>query len=450
VAEERDGGFTLVEVLVAVVVFVVVSSATLAVLIQALRVIRENSDRAMAASIARSQVEYLRSLGTSAIPIGLLVGAVPPGQDASRVDPRLLDPEFTIRTTSNWVDFDQQSSACEAVSPGQAYLRVSVEVSSDNLARPVSVDTVVIPESTGEVSGTGSVTVRVVDQVGLAVSDVTVRGTDAFRPVNSFTLTTGTDGCLYLPSLVPSASLVLVAERAGYVPSTPTGGSQTMQITADTLSRATFTLAAATTVAFESQDPDFPLPADLPVTWQVNATGSSVNTALAGVPVTAIYPDPSGVSAFAGTCTDADPLTYAVARPGYALDAGGISLLDLPGALVRLRGLPADVPVTARYVGSDTVCGVTSVALGQSNDNGVLRVTLPYGDWEFTAETETIPLAEPLRPPADGSEPAVTVVAFTLANLDDPCATPSPTGTESPTPTGTGCPTPTPTPTVTP
>lgn len=444
-AEERDEGFTLVEVLVAVVVFVVVSSATLAVLVQALRVIRENSDRAMAASIARSQVEYLRSLGTSAIPIGLLVGAVPPGQDASRVDPRLLDPEFTIRTTSNWVDFDQQSSACEAVDPGQAYLRVSVEVSSDNLARPVSVDTVVIPESTGEVSGTGSVTVRVVDQVGLAVSDVTVRGTDAFRPANSFTLTTGSDGCLYLPSMVPSASLVLTAERTGYVPSTPTGATQTLQITADTLSRSTFTLGAATTVAFESTDPDFPLPADVPVTWQVNATGSSVNTAVAGTPVTGVYPDASGVSAFAGVCADADPLAYAVARPAFALDPGGISLLSLPAAPVRLRGLPADVPVTARYTGSDAGCGVTTIALGRSNTSGVLRVALPYGDWEFTAQTQTVPLAQALVPPTEGAEAEVTVVAFTLANLDDPCATPSPTGTESPTPTGTGCPTPTPT-----
>ena len=96
-----DAGFTLVEVMAVVVV--IVSTASVAVLIRALRVIRDNADGVMAASIARSGVDYLRTLGTTVIPIGLVVGAVPPGQCRARVDPRLLDPKVTIRSTSNWV-----------------------------------------------------------------------------------------------------------------------------------------------------------------------------------------------------------------------------------------------------------------------------------------------------------------------------------------------------------
>ena len=68
---------------------------------------------------------------------------------------------------------------------------------------------------------------------------------------------------------------------------------------------------------------------------------------------------------------------------------------------------------------------------GRSNDKGILRVGLPNGDWTFTALTETQGLEAPLAPPAAGAEEPITVVNFTLANLDA-SPSPSPSGSVSP------------------
>ena len=437
-----DAGFTLVEVMAAIVVFVVVSTATVAILIQALRVVRENADRVMAASIARSQVEYLRTLGTSNIPIGLTVGAVPAGQSTARVDPKLLDAAFTIRTTSNWVGFDQTENSCTAATPGQSYLRVTVEVSSANLGRPITMDTVIFPDTSAQVSGTGSATVSVVDQVGAPVSDVVVRGTDAFHPTNNFTLTTGVDGCLFMPGLTVSGSLAVNVSRSGYVSQTPTGTDAVLQVSAGNVSRSSFKLAPAATLQFAGADGTFPLPADIPVTWQFKTTGASDTAAILGSPVTGLWPEPSGLTAFAGSCTDADPLTYSLTRTSYTLDAGGTSVALLASAPVRLRGLPADTPVTAIYAGTDGACSPSPIVVGRSNDRGILRTGLPYGDWRFTAEGETQVLPGALVPLADGTPPEPVTVNFTLADLDNPCPTASPVPSGSPTPDPTASPDP--------
>jgi hypothetical protein len=212
-----------------------------------------------------------------------------------------------------------------------------------------------------------------------------------------------------------------------------------MSITANALSRQAFKLAAAASLQFASVDETFPLPAAMPVTWQFNTTGASASVAAAGGPVTGLWPEPSGINAFAGQCSDADPLTYSLSRENFALEAGGLAVAQVATAPVKLRGITAATPVVAHYVGSDTACTVTTVALGTTNAQGVLKVGLPYGRWTFSAggQTQTAPV---MRPDDEGNPPPVEVVAFTLANLDGVCPSASPSGSASPTPTDTASP----------
>ncbi len=119
-------------------------------------------------------------------------------------------------------------------------------------------------------------------------------------------------------------------------------------------------------------------------------------------------------------------------RQAFALTAGSATVAALASAPVRLRGLPADTPVTARYVGPDAACSTAPVDLGRSNDKGILKVGLPYGDWEFTAETETVQLENPLLPGPEGQPPDPVTVSFTLADLDNPSPSPSPEPSGSP------------------
>ena len=86
-ARGNDSGFTLMEVMVALGVFLAVTAATVTILLAALATVRENADRVLAASIARSQVEDLRLAGAEEIPIGLSQAVV---------------SGFTVRTDSSF------------------------------------------------------------------------------------------------------------------------------------------------------------------------------------------------------------------------------------------------------------------------------------------------------------------------------------------------------------
>lgn len=427
-----DDGFTLVEVIAAMAIFVLVSTATVSILILALRTVRENSDRVRAANIAQSQVDQLRFLGAELIPEGLSLGG-----------PIGTDPAFTVRTTANWVGLSQSVSACVAAQPGQSYVRVHVEVSSANLTGPQVIDTVVVPDSGATSDGTGGATVAVVDQLGAPVSDVAVRGLDAMKPTNAFTLTTGTDGCLFLPGLAPTGSLLVSVSRSGFVSSTPTGTAQTLLVTAGSVTRSTFELAEQSSISFASSVETHPLPPLIPVSWQVNTTGAAVTTATAGAAVSSLWPNTNGFSAWAGSCTDANPTGYGVAHQSFAFIAGQTTTAALAVAPVKLRGLPADAPVTALYAGNDPACAGQSFAIGRSDAVGVLRAALPYGNWRFQTPGQAQALLAPLIPPLEATPPAEVIVNFTLAELDNPTPAPSPSGTATsatpdPTATATG------------
>lgn len=422
-----DGGFSLVEVMVAMVIFAVVSTATVTIVIQALRTVRENSERVMAANIARSQVEALRFQGAETIPIGLSEGG-----------PVGMDPAFSVTTTANWVGFDQTTSACDAVSPGTDYLRVHVEVRSPSLASPVVSDTVIAPDVEQAAISGGSAAISVEDHIGQPVADVEVRGVDTGHPENSFVLTTGPDGCLFIPDLSPSGSLVVTVSHAGlptYVSNTPTGASKTVPIATGALSRPTFLFAPSASIQFAGTDSEYAPPGALPASWQISETNTTVQASALGGTVADLWPTSSGFTAWAGQCAEADPSGFpGIVRQGFALQAGGNTVATLATAPVKLRGLPADEPVTAEYRGPDGTCTGWTIALGRSNDRGILKVGLPYGRWAFSADTETKVLDDPLAPPAEGAAADPVLVNFTLADLDNPSPSPTVTPTES----GTG------------
>lgn len=404
-----DDGFTLVEVMAAMVVFIIISTATVTVVIQGLRTMRENSDRAVAANIARDQIEYLKSVGTAGITPGLTLGA----HDAA-----LYNADFKVRTTATWVGFNQSGDTCAASTPGKDYMRVTVEVTSSNITDPQTVDTIITPPPNAASPSLGQVRIYVRDQLGLPVSDVTVTG------IPPTTLLTGASGCVFVPDITP-ASLSVSISKTGYVTDTPTGLSQPATITAGHLTEKYFNLAAASSIQFSASNPDYPLPSTMPVMWQLNETGSIAVKTTVSSTVSNKWPLTTGFVSWAGSCTDASPLTnYGVSPQGFSFIAGQTTMAALNTGLVKLRGLPKDEPVTATYTGPDSGCAQAPVLLGNSNNLGILKVGLPYGKWSFTAKTQTQALSTPLAPPAAGSPADVVVVNFTLACLDDPSPIP--------------------------
>lgn len=420
--DERDeGGFTLVEVLAAVFIFVSISAATIAILLLALRTIDENNERVLIANVARSQVEHLRTLGTSNITPGLSYDQ-PPG----------TPPGYSVETSAQWVGVGQSVSSCDAASPGQAYLRVRVAASSPELDAPAVVDTIIAPDVAGTFEGTSAIAISVIDHQGSPVSGVTVSSLDALHPENSFTYITGSDGCLYIPGLTAGGDIDVTVSRPGYVSSTPFGHQGTSSLDVGSLAKPTFLLAPASGIDFTGDLGDFPLAGGTPVVWQVNETGAVVETGEVGIGVVDQWPTTSGFSAWAGSCPDADPEAYSVARPSFDFTPGGTTIAALDVRPVRITGLPPDTVVTAQHVGG---CSTPDLVVGTADADGAVQAGLPNGDWRFTATaeglTETIPLTTPLVPPASGTQDTVALVEFTLASQIAP--SPSPSDTASPT-----------------
>lgn len=425
-----DEGFTLIEVLAAVFIFVAISASTITILLLALRTIDENNERVLVANVARSQVEYLRTLGASNITPGLTYDQ-PPG----------TPPGYTVETSAQWVGVGQTVSSCAAAAPGQAYLRIRVSASSPELGAPAVVDTIITPDTVGDYEGTAAIAVSVVDHQGSPVAGATVVSLDPLHPENSFTYVTGADGCLYIPGLTAGGDVDVTVTKDGYVSSTPTGNQGTSALDVGSLAKPTFLLAPASGIDFAGDLADFPLAAGTPVVWQVNETGAVVEDGLVGTAVTGQWPTTSGFSAWAGECPDADPEAYASARPSYDFTPGGSTRAELDVRPVRIIGLPPGTEVTAEHVGG---CATPDLVVGAANDAGVVRAGLPNGDWRFSATaeglSETVGLDAPLSPPADGVSDAVTIVEFTLA--DQLAPSPSPTPTDSGTASPSGSPSP--------
>lgn len=420
-APSDDDGFTLVEILVATLVFALTATATVAILITAIRTVRENSDRVYAANLARSEIDRQRELGTDFITIGNTTSTT-------------TTPEgvFTISTTSNWVGLNQATDACSAAAPGQAYMRVHVEVSGATISRPQVSDTIIAPGDDSSLVDTGQLAIKVADERANPVGGVTLQVRDVAAAGPTSTYMTGPDGCVFVPKLAPSASWQVTINRGGYVPRIVNGTTATSAVVAAQTTRMSFEYAAASSMEFTSSTTDFPIPAGIPLSMGQDPLAiAPVTVTTYPKTVSSLWPAVGGYQAWLGTCIDADPASFAaprtmsVNRTWYAVTPGAKTTAPLGGATVRVRGLPANSLVHIAHATEATGNCKTAQGydIGRTDAQGVLRVELPYGTWTITS------------PAAAGVNQVVT-----LNPVSTSTASPSPTPTPTPSPTPSGIP----------
>lgn len=447
-----DEGFTLVEILVATLVFALTATATVGILITAIRTVRENSDRVYSANLARSEIERQRELGTDFITIGNATSTT-------------TTPEgvFTISTTSNWVGLNQATDACAAAAPGQAYMRVHVEVSGATISEPQVSDTIIAPGDDSSLIDTGQLAIKVADERANPVSGVTLQVRNVAAAGATSTYITGPDGCVFVPKLAPSASWQVTINRGGYVPRIVNGTTTTSAVMAAQTTRMSFEYAAASSIEFTSSIADFPIPGGIPVSMGQDPLAIAPVAAVAyPKTVSGLWPSVGGYQAWLGACIDSDPASFAsprttaANRTWFAVSPGTKTIAPLGGATVRVRGLPANALVRASHSAEATGACATaqSFDLGRTDDQGVLRVQLPYGKWIFSsaaapgANQVAILDPEPVAPASPSATPTPTptptasgipddpkgaqeTVNFPIASLDIPSPSPTPTATPS-------------------
>jgi prepilin-type N-terminal cleavage/methylation domain-containing protein len=383
--ENGDAGFTLVEVIVAMGIFLIVTAATLGLIMTSLTTVRGNADRVYAAALARGEVDNLRTLGSAAIPLGATTRTT--ATDAGT---------FTITRTATWVDIGAPTNPCQVgpgVAPGKSYLRVQVEVVGEDLEAAQHVDAIVYPKDTPTTQNTGTITVAVNDDQGEPVSGVLVAGTNGSG--GTFQQTTGPDGCVFVPDLVISPpNWSVTVSKSGYI--TEQLNAQTQQKAVAELQNTpfTYTFDASGSITFTAGSGGFPVPDGMPFTFSPdtrNRQPSSFSTY--PVAVNGLWPDQ--YTGWLRPCVGAGEGNYATTD----LAAGSTATLDLGGTRVELVG-PKTASVVVKYATTGRLCNVT-YTLGGWNASLLKKTSLPAGTWTFevtgaTPLTRTVVLSQGL------------------------------------------------------
>ncbi|RJK96774.1 type IV pilus modification PilV family protein [Vallicoccus soli] len=403
-ARRGDEGFSLVEVLVATVLFAALGAAAASVLVKGLAVSASGEARTVAANLATQQVEAVR-------------GALTPDQVVSGTRTvQLAGRTYTVTTTAALDTVRSKGvSACDGTTGAAAQKRVTVVVTWPDMGgtQPVREETTLALPISGSTATTGVLTVPVQDRAGKGLAGHTVQLALAGTPVAS--AVTQRDGCAVFPALAPGTTYQASVTTAGYVG--VDGRATAYGPLGQSVQRATVTKAqpirydrpATLVVALSGAAATYPLPV------AAGGSGFDLSSAEAATTATAVVPCGSAPCAARQPSTGTTPSSWRVDGlfpfgTGYALWGTQCS--------VRPGGLPA-VATAPGQVSSATLAGFGGVSATLTDSAGAALTgrtlyAVPVGS------TCTAPLRFP--DPTSASATNVALPAGTWRIAADPTA----------------------------
>ncbi|MGT2425924.1 type IV pilus modification PilV family protein [Amnibacterium kyonggiense] len=380
-----DEGFTLVEVLVAMLIFGLVSTGILTSANIVIRMTADNRSREVATNLAEQQLDTDR---------GVLdpfdVHNIPATAGGAPLTQTVSGRTYTITQTTSLVSADGSDITC-GNSKSVSYRRITVQVDwTGRLATtaPVQSDTILAPNGRINDSSTGSISILVSGVTGAGESGVSVTITP--QPGTATALLsqpapTDVDGCAYAFGLTPGTYRVAISKPNSsdqLQNATPTTGTTPepgdLNVTAGATTPLTWsydqnatyplvyakgsgaTLPDAMATTFLSKGP----------TWATGGSSAPVSSA-------ALYPWPSGYGIIAGNqanstttlCAAEDPSAWGTA-PGVQTGIRAIGAGQQPGATSPSVNVPMGVfTVTAPLISLGntyvTAVGQSSTANGQ-------------------------------------------------------------------------------------
>src|SRR5581483_5190263 len=407
VLRSRDeSGFTMVEMIVAILVFAILIVGVTATMSTSLNMVRNDRNRSVAANLASQEMDTVRSTDSTDLPIGQTVTV----QNVDTVP-------YTITRETEWVTKNASSGACDAP-PGSrpAYLRVNVEVTwpSMNGIPPVDAHTILTPPVGAYDPNSGHIAVKVVDRDGFGEGGISVA---IAGPQNSSQLT-NSDGCAFF-AFIPAGTYTVTASAGGYVD---------LQGVASPSQPASVVVGATTSVQFQ-----YDRAATLQLTMAGSVFGSAAPSSLtislynthilpAGVAsfpgsgnprtISGRFPYADGYEVWAGDCAEADPAGYpGGSRTTVAVDPGAVTSATvlLPEIRITVQqdlGGGTMAPVPGKQVNAVGCGGADNFSIGQTDATGQIVFALPYGTWQISVDGGSVYLGTvPLVPgtdPGDG------------------------------------------------
>ncbi len=400
-----DAGMTLIELMMALVIFAIVAAGTVAGLTGALTTTRSDRNRVAASDLAARELEITRNTftgsasgpSTVAATTQVVNGNPLPGGIVGQ--PLVVDnTPYTVTRNIEWLPAGSGQSPCDG-GAGVTYpsLEVQVTVTWPQMSgvQPVMSTTILTPPKNTLNSTTGFVSVKVLAANGAAAPGqlVTLTG-----PGGTFTDTTASDGCAVFASTV-TGTYTATLNQLGYVDNYGNqSASKSVALTASSLSQLSFNYDQAATLNVTMKTTTGYA---LPTTWpQITLANTGlqpagfkyVTASSATTTVGSLWPYlTDGYTSWAGSCTQADPAASGGSRTAAVIVAAGAT----GSSTVTLA--PVTITVTKTLLTGLVQSGVTVTAtpsntancaspenpltLGVTNALGVLATSLPAGAW---------------------------------------------------------------------
>ncbi len=417
---QSSDGFTVIELMVALVILALVSTSFSYGLQLALSVTREDRARVQATNLAARELEIVRNEFGASKSAPTTLGAVSevtnphPLPGGTSGQPLNLDgTDFTVVRIVEWLPAGTGTSPCDggsAVTYPSLGVNVRVSWGENGSERHVESNTVLTPPKGTLATIQGFIAAKVfgADGEGLASLPVDITG-----PGGGQTRVTAGDGCAVF-ALTTLGNYTVILDEPGYVSfdGQPTTSKPTT-VTAGSIQIVPFSYDAAATLDLEYVITDgvgteYQQPAPPPSVTLFNAslpTMGKQEVASGTITVTGLWPFPDGYSVWAGTCMLNDPATTGGARatpvtpePGETLTAE-VELKPLTVTFLDDDDQPLANTAVEATILDTTGCEETEFDLGSTDENGVLKASLPYGQWTLLADSYEIAADMP----ADGS-----------------------------------------------
>lgn len=411
--DRDDAGFSMVEVLVALMLFGFLAGTVAVSLTGLLQQTKRNQDRVVAAALASRVVDRLHAVPALQLPDGAL-----PVQTFA-IDGKT----FTVTATAKLVEEGDSTGAgaCDGGGGSRNAKRINVAVTWPDMGRtkPVRSDTL-RQLTVAELEPTkGVLSVKMVDTVNAPAAGHTVTLTEISKSA-----VTGTDGCALFRSLAP-ASYTVRPYTAGYVD--PVGNAtpmRTVTVVAGALTKDPgfrYDRAGVLSVGWVAPGDTattYPLLPGTGVTLANSAfSGGKISLPVCGTApctpagtngswdVPSLFPATDGYTAWAGTCAAAQPGTSSAAT---VFLPGGTGTFAARTARVTIVAGKANSTVKITH-GADSGCpaGIAST-VSTGGGSTTTNVALPKGTWTFQVGTNP---ATTVTLDVGNSPQTVTVVA---------------------------------------
>jgi len=399
VDDAREAGLTLIEVVVAMVIFTIITTGLLYTMVSLLTITRDSRARQVATNLASQEIDLARDIGD-------IFSLVERNRDVA-----INGDTFHIKRTAHWVTNISSSDACGSGGGTLRFKRVKVTVVWDGLrsgSKGVESDTLINPNERISDPALGTILVSVKTGAGEAVANVpvTAKLTDGTGP----TLTGKTDsqGCAFFLRVAPGQYTTSISSPSGFSYVDVDGNaspSKTAAVAAGTSAAVPFFYdKSGTFTASYTNTGGAVLPTNMPTTLLSTRDPSVFASTTAANPKTlAVYPWPDGYSVIAGNvpaCAAADPGLWAAAgakgegtRPNpYAALSGVNTPVAVSAGTVRVNNLGSGTKyVLIKSISVPTAgqpgCATEQIYRYASTNSSNLTITIPYGTWEIHKST---------------------------------------------------------------